>query len=239
MVSPSPKKPYDPRALVKNPEIKEAMRAIARDYKDLKAAVSFAEIKGCAAILGAQIEHLMDQPEFIPAGVADGAVSGERCYFAASEIPEVDRFLNERPFDSPGESSGLFFFYTDTGKFSPLYGPPVMDPYNVQILWLHGYFVHALEKRYATEAPTVNHVRQTGVCIQMLAGNKMSGQRGKELESVLLLDPCGCAGSSSMKSYALAYYRDEGEARRAAEFLAAELSIRFVVARRIYSLCTH
>jgi hypothetical protein len=186
----------------------------------------------------AQIEYLMEQPKFIPAGIAPGIVPDGQRYFAAAEIPEVDRFKSERPFDFGGETSGLFFFYTDTGKFSQLYDPPVVEPHQINILWEHGYFVHTLEKQYATQDPTENHVTEINICTKLLKEKGISGLFGRDSKVILYLDPRGCADSSLCVNYAIAFYQDYGIARRAADFLAKELSIRFLVANRIYSLCT-
>ena len=222
-----------------NPEIPQLLKIIESKWKELKAEKDFTCRKGHAAILVAHLESLLDEPETVSGASLPGTVNDAAHWFAPQDMPEVDRFTGERPFDRAGECSGLFFFCTDTGRMSPLHGPPVIDPYNIRILWSYGYHVHAMEKLYATEIPTSMHVSDARICERLLQAEGFRPGGSFESEFVLFIDPLGCVSRMVHAGFLVARFEKPDQAKMAADFLAGCLSVRLMAAKRRYTVCTH
>lgn len=233
------KKTSDILAPRPNPEIPQLLKIIESKWKELKAEKDFTCRKGHAAILVAHLESLLDEPETVSGASLPGLEDDSARWFTPGDMPEVDRFTGERPFDGAGECSGLFFFCTDTGRMSPLHGPPVIDPYNIRILWSYGYFVHAMEKIYATVTPTLMHVPDPRICERLLKAEGFRPTGSFESEFVLFIDPKGCSSPLVHTGFFVVRFEKPEQAKMAADFLAGCLSVRFLVAQRRYTVCTH
>lgn len=221
-----------------NPEIRETVRLIGSKWKELAAEKNHAARKGHAAVMIAHLKSLMDEPETVRGGSLPGVLDSAGTYFAPEAMPEVDRFTEEKPFDRGGEFSGLFFFATDGGMLSRLFTGPAHDPYHVRELWNHGFHVHTMEKLHATAAPTSMHAREAEICPRLLKaeGFKLSGDFRSKY--VLFIDPAGCGSKMTYSGLMTARFDDFDLAKKAADFLAECLSVRFLAAARIFTNCT-
>ncbi|MBN1426095.1 hypothetical protein JXA88_16215 [Candidatus Fermentibacteria bacterium] len=222
-----------------NPEIPVLLQIIQDSAHALLAEDDYVRRLGRSAVLIAHLKSLMDEPETISWAALPGLVNDDGCWFTAAEMPEVDRFLSERPFDKAGPSSELHFFYTDTGKFSPLYSAPALDPYHVGVLWSYGHFVHTMEKLYATESPTSMHVQCAAGCVELLRAEGFHPADSRERRFVLFIDPRGCSSPRGSSGLMVARFEDQATAEKAADFLSTCLHVRFLVAIARYTLCTH
>ena len=220
------------------PEIKEIIRTAQQTWNTLKKETDPTCLKGHCAIMIAHLEMLRDTPFFLEQ-VADGAQDDTEAWLLPDTFGEHQGlFIASKPFDAATVGTDRFFFYTQTGKASFLYGPEARDPYlHPRPLHSYGYFVYTLEKRYATENETTTHVIPERLLGKVLGRSVQSGGHPGARRFFVLADPRGVRGGKSCR-LAAAFAR-EPAARKAADKLAGVLNIRFLVAEKIYEFCTH
>jgi len=226
---------YDPRRPKTNPELKQLLRLIDRQHKDLKSAGTHRARRGHAAVLRATLEMFLDEPEFLQ-DLRDGpAAAAPRALLDPASFPEEVPFLSETPFETGGEAANRFFFYTSSGAFSPLFEGPALDPYYMPPLHRHGPYVYTLEKRYASAKATACRLSGEDALRRAAPRRKPGSRRDKPI--FVLCDPAGLEPGASAALTAI--YANAAKARDLADRLAAELNIRFITAAVRFAFCTH
>ncbi|MBU2551148.1 MAG: hypothetical protein KKB20_22240 [Proteobacteria bacterium] len=222
---------YDPRALRRNPEFNEILRVMRRTWSDLRAAKSYNEIRGHAAVLQAHIETLLDEPEHV-CDLASGPAT-----LRPMNLPEAGdqgpRYLDEGPFDQPGPDRGRFFYYTYNGEVTKLFKEPGDGYYPMR---LSGYWVWMLEKRYAGRLETRNHLASDSAFERIRPRIKTPPPEAKG-QWVILMDPRGIYDGRAARRAGLT--TDYRRAVRTADRLTEWLEIRFVVAALAAKIHTH
>ena len=229
---------YDPLQKRLNPEIKEIIRAAQRTWKDLKKETDPTCLKGYCAIMIAHFEMLRDTPYYLQE-LADGLQNDTKAWLMPEEFGEHQGiFTSSKPFDSASVRADRFFFYTQTGKVSLLYGPEARDPYlHPQPLHRYGYFVYTLEKKYATPNETSAHVISEQVLSKVLGRSGQSAAQRGGRRFFVLIDPKGFRRGEAC--HLVKVFSGEPAARKAADRLAGVLNIRFLVAEKVFEFCTH
>lgn len=186
-------------------------------------------------VMRAQLDFLIEQPELVT-DVEAGAVPDDRCWLRPEEFDgdPPPPFLPECPFDRAGRTQGQHFFHADTGRLSPLYTGPALDP--ARPLLSHGPFVHSLEKRYATATETSRHLWREGVFEPCLTGDPPPAPAPEGERHLVLCDPRGWKGEWCARVAVAS--GDLERAIAAADRLSRMLDIRFVVATVRMSYCT-
>jgi hypothetical protein len=74
------------------------------------------ERKGRLRMVRQFIDQILEQPEWLEADLQPGTVDDAACWLAPEQFadePAAPVFLDRKPFDVPGPSSGLHFLYED------------------------------------------------------------------------------------------------------------------------------
>jgi hypothetical protein len=229
---------YDPRARRLNTGIQELVDILDEHWRALLAETDYLERKGKLRVVRGIIDQIIDQPEWLEPDLRNGAVDEVSCWFGPQEFAgePAPVFLDERPFDNPGPSSGLCFFYTDTGKASPLYEGEPMDPF-IGPLRNHGPYVYTLEKHYATEVETVARVMSGNLWRQLLPGGETAFGAPDTESFFLICDPRGLGGGEQALHFAT--FDDAERAVDVVESLSERIGVRLLVARVRRRWCTH
>ena len=229
---------YDPHKRRLNPEIREIIRTAQQTWATLKKETDPSCLKGHCAIMIAHLEELRDTPFYLEE-VADGVQDDAGAWLMPEAFGEHrGMFTASKPFDADVVGPERFFFFTQTGKASFLYGPEARDPYlHPRPLHSYGYFVYTLEKHYATENETAAHVIDEQVLAKVLGRSGQNGRHPGGRRFFVLTDPRGVRGGGIC--HLAAAFSREPAARKAADKLAGLLHIRFLVAEKIYEFCTH
>ncbi len=235
--------PSDPFRQRPNPEIPEILQVLRKSFDELLKETDYTRRIGRARVLIAHLESLVDEPELVPGPVQEGAGLGARFLLPASEFPEGSAvpFLNEYPFDRPGDGEGLCFFYAGR-RVSPLYTGPALDPYRFpQPLHDSGPWVYSLEKRLVTKMD-----RDCRVPASVLEGIRERNRRQKAVSPnddtemhFVLCDPRGFDDESPPTSLEVGRYTSLRRAMSTAERLSETLGIRMLVATVRARFCTY
>jgi hypothetical protein len=216
---------------------------LRRSFAELLRETDYTRRIGRARVLVAHLESLIDEPELVPGPIQQGAGSGARFLLPASEFREDASvpFLNEYPFDRPGDGEGLCFFYAGR-RISPLYTGPPLDPYQFpQPLHQSGPFVYTLEKRLATGTGTDRRIPASAVDrirTRRRKRSKVSPSTDSEMHFVLC-DPRGFDDDNPPTSLELGSYTNLRGAVRAAGRISETLGIRLVVGTVRARFCTY
>ena len=226
---------YDPRARRLNPEIQELVDILNEHWSAIVAETDYLERKGKLRFIRQVIDQIIEQPEWLEPDLQDGAVEAVGCWFDPDEFAgeAAPLFLDEKPFDTPGPSSSLCFFYADTGMASPLYEGEPVDPF-LGPLRNHGPYVYTLEKTFVTAVETAAHVISGNLWRHVLPEADSAAATGERW--VLLCDPRGLGGGKQVLR--VAAFDDPGLATEIAESLSEQLQIRFLVALERRRWCT-
>jgi hypothetical protein len=227
----------DPLRRRPNPEIQEMLRVIRTSADEMLAETDYTRRRGLARILIAHLEALVDEPELVPGPVQEGPGSGDRFRLEASEFESGKvPFLDEEPFEHPGESEGSFFFFAG-GKLSPLYRGPALDPYQFpNPLYRFGPWAYSLEKRFSTEQETKSRV--PGSVVDALGAKKRAPGSDATPEYFVLCDPKGVDEVEPPQSLLVSTHASLPRAIGAARKLSAKLGIRALVAKVSIRFCT-
>lgn len=222
---------YDPRKPRKNPELPGIVRAFESNFKDFKAARSPTQRRGYVMVMRALLEQYLDEPDTLTDLLEGPAEETARARLDPDSLG-WDRSPGETdPFAQAELGPEPYFFYTAGGRYSNLYPEPAQDPYYVPGLWNHGFFVHTLEKIYATPQPTTHRVVDEEVYKRLV-----KPVRGGERPFFLLADPAGIEGGHRVVN--VKAYKEIGAAVKQADRLGQMLGIRFLVARVVITNCT-
>lgn len=146
--------------------------------------------------------------------------------FPNESLKEHAKITSESPFQKPGSSQNLFFFYS-SGHISNLYSDAAIDPYIIPLMHRHGPFIYSLEKRFASTAATTHHF-EAPERLQKFISPSLKRPNSQH-QFWLLADPLGVSGGGApvVKTYATL----KG-AVKASERYGKELEIRFLVAEK-------
>jgi len=225
---------YDPRKPRRNPEIGELLRQVKRLHRQLQAETDHAARKGIARMLVEVLEMLAAEPEFLTDLRSGAQGDAGAFFFRDSYTVDPSPLSDQSPFADT--KTGQCFIYA-AGKVSPLFDikdlPHFQDAYTpVRAV----YWVWILEKVYATANETTMHVADESV-FKNASGGKEQSFPPNGPTWLVLADPRGFRNGKCVEL--VAHYRREAAARKRADKLAAELNIRFVVARELSRIDTH
>lgn len=221
---------YDPRARRLNPAIAELIDAVDEHWDFMLSAEDHLERQGRLRMVRRVIDQILEQPEWLEADLQPGTVDDAACWLTPeqfAEEPAAPVFLDERPFDTPGTSSGRHFLYAEVGRASFLYEGEPINPW-IGPMKHCGNWLHTLESHWVTAIETVNHAISDNLWKQLTpADDGWSDQEGARY--FILCDPRGIIGGDNADR--IASYADAGRAVEVAESLSGQVGIRLAVAR--------
>lgn len=213
-----------------NPDIEPTLLAIQDDVAALLSEKDSTTRRGYARVLIAQLEHLDECEDPLPAVLREGRIEEPDDWLPADLVAVRGlKGLSERPFDRSGSGRAQYFiefngrlsrFFTDLpeddGPFLGFAGP-----------WV---FVHRLEHTTATETARYVAGTQAFARVSELAALDPDGPRSPGCR--LMIDPAGYSRSRGAvpSSLVLGTTPDRSKAVAAADELSEALGIRLLVA---------
>ncbi len=213
---------FDPRNPRRNPEVDDIMKAMKSRWEELIRSPNHTQLIGNAAIMGAHIEQLLDEPEFVY-DLAKGTARPQRDLL----MPPGDagEAVLEDPFEKPGISKDRFFYFNYNSRITPLLEKDQLslyDPFRMSVYW-----VQVLEKRYAAEKETSMHFTSE-TALERWTPKKTHPELAPGEIHFVLGDPLGFYDGLSVKNvYKTA---DLEKAIKEADRLSNSYDIRFLVA---------
>jgi hypothetical protein len=222
-----------------NPDIEVTLRAIRDDVDFLLSEKDPTTRRGCAMVLIAHLEHLVESEDPLPPGLMEGVVDVPADWLGGDLLGGRGlKGLSDRPF-SRAVSSTDSYFIEFNGRLSRLFTDLPSDdrPFT-------GYagpwvFVHRAE--HVTATPTTFHLRGSEAFARVSGLLALHPGPPGSTGCRLMLDPRGYSRSRGAvpASLVLGAMEDLERARAAADELSAALGIRLLVATEVLRIDNH
>lgn len=222
-----------------NLDIDTTIRAIRKDVRFLAKEKDPAARRGCALVLIAQLNHLVESPALLKPLLSEG-LADEADDWLCDEVLAGRglHLLPERPFENPGAAPDRFFIEFN-GRLSPLFTnlPEGEAPF----MGFPGHFVYVYRLDDTTSTLTSRHFTESEGLVrvaQLVLGRREGHHPGGPH---LLVDPRGYARRRGAvpDSLVLCAAPELNTALRTADDLAEALHIRLLVATRVRFIDNH